>query len=167
MRKKASAAQDKKETLPDLELAQLDGQRVRLSDVRQDRNLVALFSGGAECGPCRHAIMSDVCGRPEEYAESGATAVVVLRCSPVEAELVRHREGLTVPVLLDPAGEACRLVGAQTADGRVGATIVITDCAGRICLQSGGERDTSLPTREAILNCLRNIAPGTCSDQAL
>ncbi len=164
MNKKASSGQNEEVTLPDLELAQLNGQRVRLSEVRGDRNLVALFSGGAECGPCRHAIMSDVCGRPEEYATSGTTAIVVLRCSPVEAELVRHRESLAVPVLLDPTGEACRLVGAQTPNGRVGATIVITDCAGRICLQGGGKRDSSLPTREAILDCLRNIPPGSCGN---
>jgi peroxiredoxin len=151
--------------LPDLQLASPDGRPIRLSDYRKDRNLVALFSGGAECGPCRHAIMSDVCGKPDEYAQEGAVPLVVLRCSSVEAELVRHREGLTVPVLVDQTGEACRLVGAQSPDGRAATAIVVTDCAGRIYLASRPDQNDLLPTREAILTCLRSMPGGNCAGQ--
>jgi peroxiredoxin len=152
--------------LPDLQLAAPDGRPVHLSDYRQDRNLVAVFSGGAECGPCRHAILSDVCGKPEEYTEAGSTVVLVLRCSSLEAELVRRRERLTVPVLLDPGGDACRVVGAQSPDGQPATAIVVTDSAGRIYLESRWDRDALLPTREAIFRCLQSIPPETGPGQA-
>jgi mycoredoxin-dependent peroxiredoxin len=157
------SAQGEAAVLPDLQLASPDGQLGRLSDYRGDRSLVALFSGGAECGPCRHALLTDLCGRPEEYAAAGATALLVLRCSSLEAELVRRREGLNVPVLIDPAGEACRLVGAESPDGNAATAVVVTDCGGRIYLQNRPEQNGLPPTRDAILSCLRGIGERSCA----
>ncbi len=145
--------------LPDLQLALPGGQSCRLSDYRREQNLVALFGGGAECGPCRHAIVTDLCGRPEEYAEAGAAVVLVLDCSSMEAELVRRRDRLTIPVLLDPNGEACRTLGAVPADGKTATAVVVTDSAGRVCLESRPDRNDTLPTRDAIFRCLRSIPP--------
>jgi peroxiredoxin len=161
-----SASPTTEPRLPDLELVTCDGRPVHLSDYRRDRSLVALFSGGAECGPCRHAIMSDLCSRPHEYARAGAAVLLILRCSAIEAELVRRREGLALPVLLDPQGEACRLVGAQTPDGQAATAVVVTDCSGRIYLESRPDQDTPLPTREAIFSCLRSIPRGDCAPEA-
>jgi peroxiredoxin len=152
--------------LPDLQLTLPDGRLIRLSDYHRDRSLVALFSGGAECGPCRHAIMSDLCSKPEEYEQAGATALVVLQCSSGEAELVRRREGLTLPVLVDPAGEACRAVGAQTPDGKPAVALVVTDCTGRIYLEGRPDREMPLPTREMIFSCLHNIPASGCTRQS-
>lgn len=159
-------AADAAAMLPDLQLASPDGRACHLSDYRGDRKLVALFSGGAECGPCRHAVINDLCGRPEEYEAVGATAVLVLRCSSLEAELVRRREGLTTPVLLDLAGDACRMLGALSPDGRVATAIVVTDWSGRIYLESRPDQNALLPTREAVFECLRSIPGGGCSGQS-
>ncbi len=161
---KAEQARRPEITLPDLQLVWPDGRPIRLSDYRQDRSLVALFSGGAECGPCRHAIMNDVCGQLDDYEQLGAVALLVLSCSSFEAELVRRREGLAVPVLLDPAGDACRLLGAQSPDGKPATAIVVTDCAGRVFLASRPDENSLPPTREAILNCLRSISGRSCAD---
>ncbi len=161
-RQKATTAADhgpgERPILPDLPLATPDGRPCRLSDYSKKGSLVVLFSGGAECGPCRHAIISDLCGRPEAYAAMGATAVLVLRCSSVEAELVRRREGLAVPVLLDVSGEACRIAGAQLPDGKASTALVVTDSSGRICLESRADQNGLLPTRETVFSCLRSIA---------
>ncbi len=164
--KETHDAPGKKDVLPDLQLAWPDGRPIRLSGYRQDRSLVALFSGGAECGPCRHAIMSDICGQPDEYAQAGAVALLVLNCSPVEAELVRRREGLAVPMLLDPAGEACRVVGARSPDGKAATAVVVTDCAGRVYLASHPDQNGLPPTREAIFSCLRSIRSRDCAGGA-
>lgn len=160
----ATRARKPMPVLPDLQLAWPDGRSVHLSELRQDRNLVALFSGGAECGACRHVVTHDLCGRPEEYVQSGATAVLVLHCSPLEAELVRHRDSLTIPVLIDPTGEACRAAGAWSPGGRAANAIVVTDCAGRVYLASRPDQLVLPPTREAIFNCLRSIPATGCAE---
>ncbi len=150
-------------SLPDLHLSLPDGQPITLSECRGKRHLVALFSGGAECPTCRSAIMKNLCTRTEEYERAGATALLVLHCSPVEAELVRRRDGLTLPVLVDPAGEACRLVGAHTPDGAPATALIVTDCAGRIYLETRPDENIMLPTRDAVFECLRGMPDPACA----
>lgn len=92
---------------PDFELATLDGESVRLSDLRGQ--VVALNFWATWCVPCR-AEMPLLDAALEKYADAGLVILGIDADEP--ASLVadfRDEFGLTFPLLLDPGAEVQQL----------------------------------------------------------
>ncbi len=144
--------------MPDFELPSAGGQLAHLSDYRGRKGAVLIFTGGAECAVCRHAILSGLCDAPEEYARQRGELLVILRCTPAEAELVRRRDRLACQVLVDEDGQVHRQVGAELPDGQPATAVFVTNRQGKVCLASRSSRGDTLPTRQALLDRLSQLA---------
>ncbi len=90
-------------TAPDFVLASLDGEQVRLSDLRG--NVVLLNFWAVWCGFCR-VEMPEMQRAYERYRDDGfvVLAVDVMEDADLVREFVRNAE-VTFPVLLDQQGE--------------------------------------------------------------
>ena len=98
---------------PDFELETLEGERLRLSDLRGEVVVVNLWA--TWCPPCR-AEMPALQELYEKHREDGLVVVAVNATDQDSAEAARRfvaERGLTFPVGLDPQGEASRLYALQ------------------------------------------------------
>ncbi len=143
------------ELMPDFSLPTPDGRRLSIAGYRGRFSLLMIFTGGAECSYCRHVVLSDLCQEPEEYSRQGAQLLVILCCSPMEAELVRHRDSLACPVLVDEDGHVHRSVAALNSDDQPSTSIFIADRQGNVRLASRSWQGDPIPTRETLLEQLR------------
>lgn len=84
---------------PEIELQNLEGEIVRLSDFRGQVVLVNFWA--TWCGPCRLE-MPDFQESFEQYSEEFTVLAVNSGESPAEVEGFVQELGLTFPILLDP-----------------------------------------------------------------
>ncbi len=153
------------ERMPVFTLASADGHRVDISRYCGRLNLVLIFTGGAECRHCRHAVLTDLCHEPREYARAGARLLVVLQCSPLEAALVQHRDNLLCPVLVDEDGQVHRAVGASAPDGLPTTTVFVVDRQGKVCLANRTWQGQPLPFRQTLLEQLQRLADSSSPEE--
>jgi len=100
---------------PDFELLTVDGDRMRLSDLRG--RVVLLNFWATWCSPCR-VEMPDLQARADRWAQR--LTVVGVNFDEPRAEVLAFRDelGLTFPLLLDPGAqvqELYRIVGYPTS----------------------------------------------------
>lgn len=91
---------------PDFELETVDGQRLRLSELRG--RIVAVNFWATWCAPCRLE-MPDLEARARRYPDRLVVLGVNFDEPAEEVERFRDELGLTFPLLLDPGGEVQRL----------------------------------------------------------
>jgi len=98
---------------PDFDLERLNGERLRLSDLRGQVVVVNLWA--TWCPPCR-AEMPALQQLYEAHRDEGLVVVAVnatVQDSATAAGAFVAERGLTFPVLLDPQGEASRAYALQ------------------------------------------------------
>jgi peroxiredoxin len=91
---------------PDFSLETLDGEAIRLSDLRG--KVVALNFWATWCAPCRLE-MPDLQARAEQHPDRLAVLGVDFDESPEEVAAFRDELGVGFPLLLDPGAEVQRL----------------------------------------------------------
>jgi peroxiredoxin len=90
---------------PDFELKTLEGERIRLSDLRGQAVLLNLWA--TWCPPCREEMQS-IEKVYQEYKDRGFTVLAVNMTYQDDPSAVRpfvEEQGLTFPILLDETGE--------------------------------------------------------------
>jgi RNA polymerase sigma factor (sigma-70 family) len=121
------------QVVPDFQVSDLDGNAVRLADLRQssprgEASVVVLSFWCSFCGSCR-AVEGPLDALRKRY--EGRARILALDASAGEtAEKVRAfaaRKGLGLRVLLDPSGQTADLFGV-----RVTTTTAVIDSAGRL-----------------------------------
>ena len=91
---------------PDFELETVDGDLVRLSDLRGE--VVALNFWATWCAPCRLE-MPDLQARADAYGDRLTVLGVNFDETAEEVDAFRQEVGVRFPLLLDPGGEVQRL----------------------------------------------------------
>ena len=96
--------------LPDFELATVDGDRVRLSDLL-GRKVVVLAFWDTWCEPCKTELphLNDIY---QAHRKDGLAVLAVSMDDPstvVQVAPFVHEQGFAFPVLLDPSGTAAGL----------------------------------------------------------
>jgi peroxiredoxin len=91
---------------PDFELETVDGDLVRLSDLRGE--VVALNFWATWCAPCRLE-MPDLQARADAYGDRLTVLGVNFDETAEEVDAFRQDVGVRFPLLLDPGGEVQRL----------------------------------------------------------
>ena len=91
---------------PDFELETVDGDLVRLSDLRGE--VVALNFWAIWCAPCRLE-MPDLQARADAYGDRLTVLGVNFDETAEEVDAFRQEVGVRFPLLLDPGGEVQRL----------------------------------------------------------
>jgi peroxiredoxin len=142
--------------MPDFSLPAGGGRRVRLSDYRHRRHVVAVFVDGAPEESYRPFL--EILGR--HYAEIAGEEAEVLSAVPAtvrESALFGDRFDLPFPVLADEAGEAHRAAGAVAIDGKPDMAVYIIDRYGEIYAAFHAGKGDVLPSPEDILDWIRYI----------
>jgi cytochrome c biogenesis protein CcmG, thiol:disulfide interchange protein DsbE len=88
---------------PDIDLLTLDGDRVRLSDLRGRPVLVNFWASW--CGPCREEFPLLAAARRDHAADGLEILGVIFQDSPEAARAFYERFGGSWPALVDPGGE--------------------------------------------------------------
>ena len=91
---------------PDFELETVDGDLIRLSDLRGE--VVALNFWATWCAPCRLE-MPDLQARADAYGDRLSVLGVNFDETAEEVDAFRREVGVRFPLLLDPGGEVQRL----------------------------------------------------------
>jgi len=91
---------------PDFELETVDGEVIRLSDLRG--KVVALNFWATWCTPCRLE-MPDLQARADAYGDRLTVLGVNFDETAAEVDAFRQEVGVRFPLLLDPGGEVQRL----------------------------------------------------------
>ncbi len=133
-------------SIPDFELADLDGNPVRLSDYL-GKSVVYLDFWASWCGPCQTEL-PQLERLFEKYKGRGLVVLGVAMDDPTTVGAVApaaHKDGITFPVLLDTQSRAVSLY-----DGDRSAPYgVLIDRTGRIAAQHGGYTPGDERTLEA------------------
>lgn len=113
--------------VPDFSLTTLDGKRIKLSEVQRDekrtkKGIVVLSFWCATCHSCRD-VEGNLSKLAKEYA--GQAAVLALDANADDTlqavAAFAKKNGLTMPIVLDPAGHTADLFGVE----RTTTTVVI------------------------------------------
>jgi len=91
---------------PDFELETVDGESIRLSDLRG--KVVAVNFWATWCSPCRLE-MPDLQARADAYGDRLAVLGVNFDETPAEVKAFRDEVGVRFPLLLDPGAAVQRL----------------------------------------------------------
>lgn len=118
---------------PDFELKTLDGQRVRLQDLRGKPVLLSFFASW--CGPCRRELPS-VVKLHEEFKGQGLQVFGVNDEGKGTARSFAEKAGLTFPILDDGNAKAARLYRVRSIP-----TAFLIDKDGKIVRFLNGGRD--------------------------
>jgi peroxiredoxin len=118
---------------PDFELKTLDGERVRLQDLRGKPVLLSFFASW--CGPCRRELPS-VVKLHEEFKDKGLQVFGVNDEGKGTARHFAEKAGLTFPVLDDAGTKAARLYHVRSIP-----TAFLIDKDGKVVRFLNGGRD--------------------------
>jgi peroxiredoxin/outer membrane lipoprotein-sorting protein len=118
---------------PDFELKTLDGQRVRLQDLRGKPVLLSFFASW--CGPCRRELPS-VVKLHEEFKDKGLQVFGVNDEGKSTARHFAEKAGLTFAILDDSSAKAARLYRVRSIP-----TAFLIDKDGKVVRFLRGGRD--------------------------
>ncbi len=118
---------------PDFELKTLDGERVRLQDLRGKPVLLSFFASW--CGPCRKELPS-VVKLHEEFKDKGLQVLGVNDEGKGTARHFAEKAGLTFAILDDSNEKAHRLYGVRAIP-----TAFLIDGDGKVVRHLRGGRD--------------------------
>jgi peroxiredoxin/outer membrane lipoprotein-sorting protein len=118
---------------PDFELKTLDGERVRLQDLRGKPVLLSFFASW--CGPCRRELPS-VVKLHEEFKDKGLQVLGVNDEGKGTARHFAEKAGLTFAILDDSNEKAHRLYGVRAIP-----TAFLIDGDGKVVRHLRGGRD--------------------------
>jgi peroxiredoxin len=146
MQLKASGERDVE--APEFALADLAGNRVRLSDHRG--NVVLLNFWATWCPPCR-AEMPSMEKLYQVYRDRGLVILAISgdRTNRSTVETFVQELGVTFPILLDPAGEVFAQYGVRGLP-----TSYLLDRRGRIVSAEAGARDWNSTAARQVVEAL-------------
>jgi peroxiredoxin len=142
--------------MPDVSLPDGSGRRVRLSDYRHRRHVVAVFVNGASEEEYR-PFLSALGRHYPEIAEEESEVLTAVPGTVRDAARIGDRLGLPFPVLADMDGEAHRSAGSVATNGEPDMAVFIIDRYGEIYAAFHSGKGDVLPSPETILDWIRYI----------
>lgn len=114
------------DTLPSLQLTDVNGEAVNTRGYYGKRNLVLFFVGSLQCDACR-SLLSALAEKYDEVREEESEVIAIVPGAREEARKAVAEMRLPFQVLVDPDGEAHRRVGAAREDGGPLAAVFVVD----------------------------------------
>ena len=143
--------------LPDFTAPGPDGRSHAPRDAYQRRNLVLVFTHGADCAAC-HAFLQQLATLEEGIAAEAGTVLPIAPGSVTAAPRLRDDLDLPFPIAADPDLDVYARYGLLDAAATPRAAVFIADRYGTVFESSVAEPDHTLIEPDAIPGWLEFIA---------